>query len=645
MGNSNKNNNTKNRNNAKKVNWVKPTSLPLMLPIMAVLAIIPLIVKSYFYDCGLWQYDFFIREEAYKEMAAEPSVDFFLTWKMIFFIAAASIMACIIVYKAIKEGRKIKFNKVFIPLAVYALLVVLSSVFSQYRHYSFTGIYEQFESMFALLGYCVVAYYAFLYVNTKEDLNRIIAALVFSSVVILLIGISQAFFTDFYQTKLGAKFILGSDAERLGPEGLVFNFEKGRVYITVYNPNYVGSYVSLLMPVFLMLVFAAPKLWQKIGSGVLAVGMIFELLGSQSRAGFVGVIVSLILIVVVFNRRLLKNILPIAIAGVVLVGIVVGYDIYSGGLIRNKIKAAFAPAENNFDLRSIETLDDKVAFDYKGNILNVGYEEHYDETYGQYGYILSVTDADGKDVDMQLYSSEDGYFYYLEDDERYGELTIYMTSLQYEGVGAAVVIGGHEWNIVNRKDVLTGADDYYLYSPYGKLVKSKPSESVEWLEKRSGFASGRGFIWAKTIPLLKKYFVLGSGADTFSMAFPNSDFPAMRNGGFEFQLMTKPHNMYLQIGVQTGTLSMLAIMVYFVWFLVIGIGTMLKVKKYDFTAFVGTGILTGSAGYMVVQLINDSSICVAPFFWVLSGVGLAIFTMLKKEQEAELADALTAANE
>ncbi len=102
---------------------------------------------------------------------------------------------------------------------------------------------------------------------------------------------------------------------------------------------------------------------------------------------------------------------------------------------------------------------------------------------------------------------------------------------------------------------------------------------------------GRGYIWGKTIPLLKHYAILGSGADTFVIAFPNYDYVSMFNGGY---------------------------------------GTCFRLKKYDLMAFVGAGVLAGSAGCMVVQIINDSSITVAPVYWTMIGVGLAVFRNLRR---------------
>lgn len=593
---------------------VESTSLALIFPLMAVLGIVPLVVYLYAYDCGMTSYDFYLTPEDYE--AISPTVDFFLYWKMIVFCVIAAFMAIVLVFKLVAEGKKIKFAKVFIPLGAYGLLALVSSIFSQHKPYPFTGIYEQFEPVWALLGYCVVAYYAFLYINTEKDLTRVMAALAFSTIVMLLLGMTQAFGTDFFKTKVGASLILPLAMQEEGAGALDFKFEAGRVYLTLYNPNYVGSYVALLMPMFMLLVIGLKKVWQKVLSGVLAAGLILVLLGSQSRAGFVGVFASLILVLVVFNKRLLKYWAPIVAAIIILVGVIVGYDIYKGGLIRDKIASAFNPTPRSFDLSKIETLDDEVVLTYKGNDLHLGFE--YDAETGSLA--LPCYDGDGNALSM----SEDNMNFRIT-DERFADALIYPISSGEEGeLGFAVDLAGRSWYFFKKDGT------FYMYSTYGKLIKAVNTESVKWLEARAGFASGRGFIWSKTIPLLKHNIVLGTGADTFIFEFPNYDFLSMYNGGYNGQIMTRPHNMYLQMGVQTGVLSVIAVLVYYAWFFFYGIITMFRVSKHNFTSILGAGILCGTFGYMVVQIINDSSITVAPLYWTLTGVGLAAFRMVRE---------------
>ena len=592
------------------------TSALLLLPLMAVVGIVPLIVRLYAYDCMLEYFDFFQNVDDY--FAQGKSGDLFLRWKMVWFVVFSAIMASILIFKLVTEGKKLEFHKIFLPLGIYALLALLSSVLSEYRYFSFVGIYEQFEPLWALLGYCIVISYAFLFIHTEHDVKMVLWALTFSTVIILYIGATQAFFTDFFKTMFGAKLILPSwGFNEDGTPKLDFHFEQGRVYLTLYNPNYVGSYVAILMPVFLMLMFGADKVWKKIGAGLIAVGLILALLGSGSKAGFIGTIISIIAMVIIFNKRLFKHWIAVLLTAALMVGVVVAYGHHTNYALLNRMKAAMHPSKQTFNLTSIKTLDEEVIITYKGNNLH-GIME-YSTADGTFD--VRFKDDSGNKVATVMDVASNTF---ILQDERFSGFGVKPVMLSQTQIGFELCIDGRGWYIAR----IDGT--YYLFTPYGKFVKTVDTESVDWLVERSRAFSGRAYIWGKTIPLLKHYAILGSGADTFVIAFPNYDFVSMYNGGYATQTMTKPHNMYLQIGVQTGVLSLIAILAFYFWFFVYGLWTCFRLKKYDFTAFVGAGVLAGSAGYMVVQIINDSSITVAPVYWTMVGVGLAIFRNLRK---------------
>lgn len=598
------------------------SNLIFLLPVLAVLAVVPLIVFVYYYDCGLEYYDFFVTEENYFEV--NGSKDFFLYYKMVTFTVISAIMAVLLAAKLLIEKGRIKFSKMFIPLGVYALLAFISSVASEYKPYPFDGIYEQFESVWALLGYVLVAYYAFLFINEQRDFNFIIGALLFSTVIMLLIGMSQAFFTDFYQTDLGTSMIVPSDMYKEMVETdqhLTFNFEKGRVYMSLYNPNYVGSYVSLLAPFFMMLVFATKRRYMKVVYGVVFLGLVLVLMGSQSRAGFVGLAVAILLLVVIFNKQLFKNWFPVTAVAIILIGTIYTYNNYTNGLITNKLKSAFSVAESDYDITHLEADDDYIMLTYKGN--DVYLDCYYDSSSG-YFYPM-MYDVLGNQIEVLM----DEGMICRPTDERFSSFEITPIQLSEDLIGFDLTISGKSWYFASVDDT------YYMITPYGKFIKPRESEYVEWLESHGHFASGRGFIWSRTIPLLKDKILLGSGADTFVLEFPNWDFLALYNGGYDGQIMTKPHNMYLQMAVQTGVLSLVAFLVYYAWFFFSSMAVCFKIRKYSFAAYVGIGCLAGSFGYMVVQIINDSSISVAPIYWTLTGVGIAAFAMVKKEIAAE----------
>jgi len=171
------------------------------------------------------------------------------------------------------------------------------------------------------------------------------------------------------------------------------------------------------------------------------------------------------------------------------------------------------------------------------------------------------------------------------------------------------------------------------------------SEYVESLNNLGRAFSGRGFIWSRTLPLLKDNILLGTGPDTFLLAFPNDDYVAMSNGGYATELITKPHNMYLQIAVQTGVLSLICFLVFYFWYFFSSLRLYRKADKSKYLPLVGIGILCGTFGYMVVGIINDSMVVISPLYWTMIGIGLAINFMIKRDNIFPVVDEVKAVSD
>ena len=588
-----------------------------LAPLAAILAIVPLLVRVYLYDSGLYYYDFY--------PVSDPDggqIDVFLHVKMVAFLTFSFFLVCILIAKFAIEKKNIKFSKIFIPLGVYGILALLSSIFSKYQPYPWTGVFEQFESVFVLLGYIVVAYYSFLFVNDKKDILILLAALTLGVLIMVPIGISQAFFTDFFQTGSGYKYIVPARLREIVPrEQLSWEFKKGTVYLTLYNPNYVGSYTALLSPVFLMMIFAIKNIIVKIVSAALYVGLLLALFASGARAGFVGIIASLIMLVILFARKNLRFWIPMILIGAISVGALAFYLNKSESTLVDRLKEAFTLDEMTepYPLTAIETNDDDVVLTWHGNRLHLQFDPGaiafncFDDS----GNILEVS----IDYDTAILTIT---------DERFSGITltpVYLSDAR-DMIGFTVAADG-EWTFATYNNT------YYYITPFGKAIKYRNSASSEWLSKHPTMASDRGFIWSKTLPLMKDTIFLGTGADTFIFAFPQTDYLAMKNAGYYLNYMTKPHNMYLQIGVQTGILSLIAMLVFYFMYLVTCIVTLRKIKKSGFYSFISGGITAGTFGYMVTQLIYDSSISVAPLYWALTGIGLAT-CFLAKNEDAEI---------
>jgi O-antigen ligase len=151
-------------------------------------------------------------------------------------------------------------------------------------------------------------------------------------------------------------------------------------------------------------------------------------------------------------------------------------------------------------------------------------------------------------------------------------------------------------------------------------------------ERHQRFGSGRGYLWSRTFPLLKDRILIGSGADTFPLVFPQGDYAGQYNAQYPIgTIVDKPHNMFLGTWVGTGLISLLAQLAIY------GIYMVQSFRLYfrrdlgdDLLSFAGAGIFFGVTAFVATGLVNDSTISVMPMFYALLGMGEAINFMIRK---------------
>lgn len=615
----NKIQNTKNNDKTTSRNTAgarKSGLLPL-LPLAFVLLVVPLIV--------------FLKFSSREDLGLQDSVlfninewcvtDLFLYYKGLFFVIAAGIMILVIIYQGIVDSKKLSFAKLFIPLASYMLLAFLSSCVSVNKAASFKGGYQQYESIWVLLGYGIVTYYAAIFVRDVEDTKKLLVFLTISTIILLIIGGLQLLSKDIFQSEAFTRFaILGIPKEYRDYSEARFGLADGRVYMTLYNPNYVGSYASLLSPVFLMLALNSKKAWKIILNLGIFAGLLFTLLASGSRAGFIGVAAAIVLVIIIFNKKLLRFWSEALIVAVLMIGIVYTMNNYTNNGIINRFKSALTSESIEHSLNDIETNDDNLVITYNNEKAKIYF--HFDLETQSYS-IVAYDDKDNV-ITLDGFTDTDREKYFL-CDSRFSDIRLYFAYIM-DYPGLVLEIEGHEWYFVQYENSLYHFNDKY------NLVKLDNSETFEPLAKHADFASRRGFIWSKTIPLLKDYVVVGSGPDTFTEVYPNLDYVDQYNAGYLGETMTKPHNMFLQIAVQTGLLSLLCVLAFYAWYFFSTLVLVMKSDKSSFSSLISIGILCGTFGYMVVGIINDSCVAVAPLFWALMGIGIANNGILKREK-------------
>lgn len=580
--------------------------------LFAIICILPLIVRIAVFQPKLSEFPWFPN--------GQYSEDFFLLYKQRFFLIIAFFMLIYVLYAIVSKYSKISESRIFVPLAVYALLSILSTVFSKYRYYSLIGGYEQFESVFVLIGYCITAYYTYLVLNEEKDFRYVYYFLVTLALILGILGTFQYFDIDFFTSDIGKKLIIPYEYGEMRDK--ITTLPGNAVYLTLYNPNYVGMLCSLLIPVLFVMTLMYRKLLWTILSVISIILMSISLVGSGSLAGAVATVATLICIFIFMWRYLIKYIYVTVSVVVVLLIAAFLIDKYTNHYFVNKLKDSLRITKSFPNLESIESRDDRVTVIYKGNEMNLMYGINSDNTVD-----IVAFDQDNYNIDSE-FNFDTGV--YAITDERFSGIT-YGFDLEYDGV-FYVQIEGKKWRFTN----FTADGTYYYVNRFNKLDKIVNAPAA--FKGYDRLASSRGYIWSRTLPILKKTILLGTGPDSFVFTFPQNDYLGLYQNGYEQLLMTKPHSLYLQIAVQTGVLSLIAFIAFYICYFISSIRLYIRGRFSSFYSKLGLAIFIGTIGYMISGLTNDSNITTAPIFWLMIGAGIAVNSKAKPLILAEIAE-------
>ena len=117
-------------------------------------------------------------------------------------------------------------------------------------------------------------------------------------------------------------------------------------------------------------------------------------------------------------------------------------------------------------------------------------------------------------------------------------------------------------------------------------------------------------IWKNSIPLVKKYWLIGCGLDNFKNAYPN----------YTGVKIDKAHNVYLQISITNGIPALILFLLLLLTVFIRGVKHKNNIIFPFCMAFVG---------YSIQAFFNISVIDVAPYYFII--IGLILSESNKKE--------------
>ena len=583
-----------------------------LLPILLTVGLMPFIVRLHPYQTQMTEF-------AWYYMGEDDSfVDLFLYYRQWWFTAISVYMFVVLLFRAFFDRKKLQYSIICIPLGVFALFSFLSACFSKYPHFAFGGSFEQFENVFVLMGYATIVYYSLIVIQSEQEVRYILNTLTASTLLLALIGAGQTLGYNILATRFFHALVIprGIDAT------LGTTVSETTAYMTLYNPNYVGVYVATLLPLFVILLIFGKTIWERIAYALTAVLLLFTLYGSGSKAAFL-VIAFEVLVFLLFLRkpilRLWYLIIPAATAGVCIFLLVNQW--YDNAYI-SRIVSALQPQKTTYTLESIDTLDDAVRICYDNQELFLMYYQADSET-----IIVNAFDGNGEQLGINYSSERNAYVIDREPFDRFNLTLAYYD----EYLCLTATIDGHDWVFTNQY-----AEDYsyYYLTTKGKFDKIVTAEQVLFSDYE-GLFSSRGYIWSVTIPLLKEHIFLGSGADTFVISFPQQDYVRLWRRGFAEQLMSKPHCLYLQVGVQDGVIAMLGLIAFFAIYLINSLKLYINTNFNTYYEQVGVAVMLSVIGFAIMGISNDSSVTVSPIFWAIAGLGVYLNHKTSELKKAE----------
>lgn len=237
-------------------------------------------------------------------------VDDYNTPKVIVLYTCGIVLFLMFIIK-IKE---IKYDKKDLFVLTFLLFALISLIFSINKNVSLFGEPGRDEGFFMILTYILVYYFAKYYFKEYENFYKILFII---TIAISVLSILQFYDLVPFQKNLGLQY------RQYWTSG------------TFGNPNFLGSYITLILPIFMCLFILNGKKRFLVASSIVFWAMLSSLTRSAWVAFGVYSIIGIIYIIYRKEKVLFKN----ALILLIVFGIVfVGGDLLSNGRIvgRNK---------------------------------------------------------------------------------------------------------------------------------------------------------------------------------------------------------------------------------------------------------------------------------------------------------------------
>lgn len=594
-------------------NTSKDKSFNFFFPIAFVLSIIPLIVRMVVVK---------VDENTIDIWGAATQSDLFSQKKAFFLIIFSIILIVIAVvfFKKIFSKKDKIVNYILIGCGIFSLFTLLSTVFSKYREVAFWGIFDRAEGFITIACYMVLFIYSIYTFKNTNDYKYIYIPLLILVTINAFLGIFQYIGQDLIKTSLGTSIVIPSEYKSASSQVNLL-YEKGTIYGTFFSYNYVGSFVSIVLPILFCLTIFEDDVMNKIMLFIGTLLSVWLLFGSTARSGIIGVFGAVIFGIIIFWKLLIKRKKAILIALITLIVLSIGANFAFKGALFQRIPSlvtdTFSIFKNTSDfdytdhtpVKDIKYTDKTTEVVFPKDTLKISYEN---------GLPVFKNSKD----EIITYSLKDKV--YVTDVDAFKNITFAFGKLDKKSIISDSLL----LNINSKPTFLFKLNDsrnFHLMDMSSKQYVDLEYPATFGFKGKEKLGSSRGYIWSRSIPMIKDTLILGNGPDTFAFEFPQGDLIGKYYAYDTPNIVVdKPHNLYLQIAINYGIIALLGFIAIMLLYIVDSIKLYALKKTYEKSQLLGTTTCLGVIGYLFAGIFNDSVVSVAPIFWIILGVGVAL---------------------
>jgi len=220
--------------------------------------------------------------------------------KMYFVYFASTILLTLTITKFIIDKKiKIPIGSVVITFSLFIVVQILSTLFSQDKYTSIFGYPTRLNGgLISQFAYFVIFLTGLISINTQK-LKNLLFAVVFAGVAVSLWGIPSHFNADPTCLVLTGKLTSACWQKEFDPTL--------RIFSTLGQPNWLASYLVLILPISLAFTFFYKENKVKLIFTVSSSLIFFTIILTNSRAGLLGLLVSFVIFALFMGTKAIKG--------------------------------------------------------------------------------------------------------------------------------------------------------------------------------------------------------------------------------------------------------------------------------------------------------------------------------------------------